>query len=139
MKWVDGKPIYRKLIYVNGLPNGFNDSGIKSVATGISNMDYMVNMYGAYTGSGNHSDEKYPINYIRRDNSLCDISTEYKYYDGAMSLVIRSQLGEYYKGYVILEYTKTTDYGYEKCAMNTRFTTPLSTYAYIMCFSIILK
>lgn len=109
MKWVDGKPIYRKLIYVNGLPNGFNDSGIKSVATGISNMDYMVNMYGAYTGSGNHSDEKYPINYIRRDNSLCDISTEYKYYDGAMSLVIRSQLGEYYKGYVILEYTKTTD------------------------------
>ena len=108
-KWINDKPIYRKVIYVDGLPNGYNDSGIKSIATGISDMDIMVDMYGTFTGTGNHYDEKYPINYIRRDNSYYDISTEYKFYDGAMSLVIRSQLGEYYKGYVILEYTKTTD------------------------------
>lgn len=108
-KWINDKPIYRKVIYVNGLPNGYNDNGIKSIATGISDMDIMIDMYGTYTGTGNHYYEKYPINYIRRDNSLCDISTEYGFYDGAMSLVIRSQMGEYYKGYVILEYTKTTD------------------------------
>lgn len=108
-KWIDGKPIYRKVIYVDGLPNGYNDSGIKSIATGISDMDIMTNMYGTFTGTGNHYDEKYPINYIRRDSSYYDISTEYKFYNGAMSIVIRSQLGEYYKGYVILEYTKTTD------------------------------
>lgn len=109
LKWIDGKPIYRKVIYVNELPNGYNDSGIKSIATGITDMDYLVDMYGMYTGTGNHYYEKYPINYIRRDNSLCDISTEYGYYDGNMSIIIRSTMGSGYKGYVILEYTKTTD------------------------------
>lgn len=109
LKWIDGKPIYRKVIYVSELPNGYNDSGIKSIATGISNMDFMVNMYGTYTGTGNHYYEKYPINYIRRDNSIYDISTEYGYYDGNMSIIIRSTMGSGYKGYVILEYTKTTD------------------------------
>lgn len=108
-KWIDGKPIYRKVIYVSELPNGYNDSGIKSIATGITNIDFMVNMYGIYTGTGNHSYEKYPINYIRRDNSIYDISTEYGYYDGSMSIIIRSTMGSGYKGYVILEYTKTTD------------------------------
>ena len=108
-KWIDGKPIYRKVIYVSELPNGYNDSGIKSIATGITNMDFMVNMYGIYTGTGNHSYEKYPVNYIRRDNSIYDISTEYGYYDGTMSIIIRSTMGSGYKGYVILEYTKTTD------------------------------
>lgn len=108
-KWIDGKPIYRKVIYVSELPNGYNDSRIKSIATGITNMDFMVNMYGMYTGTGNHYYEKYPINYIRRDNSLCDISTEYGYYDGTIGIIIRSTMGSGYKGYVILEYTKTTD------------------------------
>ena len=108
-KFVDGKPIYRKTIYVDELPNGYNDSGIKSIATGISNMDIMVDMYGTYTGTGNHYYEKYPINYIRRDNSIYDISTEYGYYDGAMSIIIRSTMGSGYIGYVTLKYTKTTD------------------------------
>lgn len=107
-KWIDGKPIYIKVIYVDELPNGYNDNGIKSVATGISNMDYLIDMYGTYTGTGNHYFEKYPINYIRRDNSLCDISTEYGFYDN-MGLIIRSQMGSGYKGYVVLVYTKTTD------------------------------
>ena len=108
-KFVDGKPIYRKTIYVDELPNGYNDSGIKSIATGISNMDYLVDMYGTYTGTGNHYYEKYPINYIRRDNSMYDISTEYGFYNGAMSIIIRSTMGSGYKGYVTLKYTKTTD------------------------------
>ena len=49
------------------------------------------------------------LSLFQQDNSIYDISTEYGYYDGAMSIIIRSSMGSGYKGYVNLAYTKTTN------------------------------
>lgn len=40
--WIDGKPIYRKVINFDTLPN----NGTKNVAHGISNLDTVINIYG---------------------------------------------------------------------------------------------
>ena len=104
MKWKDGKPIYTKTIYVDSLPDS-----IRIINPNISNMDCFIGMFGMYTGTGNHYYEKFPLNYMRRDNSYYDISTEYGYYNGTIGIIIRSQLGSGYVGNITMLYTKTTD------------------------------
>lgn len=42
MKWIDNKPIYRKVVNFGALPN----NGTKAVAHGISNLDTVINLYG---------------------------------------------------------------------------------------------
>lgn len=98
--WIDGKPIYRKVIDFGALsPNGSK----KSMAHGISNIDKFIRVYGiankpdtrdgrvipyiVKSGSGNME--------LYQDKTTVTIST-----DGDRSA---------YKAYVILEYTKTTD------------------------------
>lgn len=99
-KWVDYKPIYRKVVDIGGLPNATT----KTVSSGITNLSYITKMYGV-ANYGNYfiilndvypSDDRYGtrIEYNKETNNI-SIST-------AMD---RSN----YAGYVIIEYTKTTD------------------------------
>ena len=43
MKWIDNKPIYRKVVNFGALPN----ASTKTVNHGISNLDTVVNFYGS--------------------------------------------------------------------------------------------
>lgn len=92
-----GKTLYRKVIEVGDLPN----NGTKEVEHGISNLDFVVNLTGAIT-NGDNCMSLPRIHTTSSLNIVLEISkTKVVIYD------------EYdfstYTGYVIVEYTKTTD------------------------------
>ena len=97
--WIDGKPIYRKTISCGALPNTTS----KTVAHGITNIDWIVDIYGtAATDSGSfillpHND------YVAQfDVSLnCNANS--------ISIVTTQNQSVFTKSYITLEYTKTTD------------------------------
>ena len=99
--WIDGKPLYRKVINFGTLPS----SSSKSVAHGISNLDFITQTYGMTESvqdtyfktipSASHSTISAQIN-IAINNTNVFIST------GQDSSL-------YTKTYIVLEYTKTTD------------------------------
>lgn len=99
--WIDGKPLYRKVIDFGTLPS--NSS--KSVAHGISNLDFITHAYGVSESvqdtyfktipSASHSNISSQLN-IAINVSNVFIST------GQDSSL-------YTRTYIVLEYTKTTD------------------------------
>jgi microcystin-dependent protein len=100
--WIDGKPIYRKVIDLGTLPN----ISEKTVSAGIStNLDKVVKLYGiAHNPSNKHG---FPLPYVYSNN---DANIEIVYLGNSDNIRItcntdRSSL----YGYAILEYTKTTD------------------------------
>ena len=96
--WIDGKPIYRKVVDFGALPNATN----KLVNHDIANLDRAVSIYGqAQSSSGN----LHPLPYASPT-----ASQSIELYAGTIGVVIvtgsdRSNL----TGYVVIEYTKTTD------------------------------
>lgn len=96
--WIDGKPIYRKVYNVGALPNS-TDKNIDSELTDVS----IKRIYGYAVASDNttialphaSNGEGYCINVYFNNRNNITISTG----------VDRS----YFYGYVVLEYTKTTD------------------------------
>jgi len=96
--WINGKPIYRKVIYISALPNaaqqGYN--------TGISNVDFVLYCMG-YTSSGMGMNTVRPLTTSGADfGCWYDISSNQIKIETGQN---RSNLS----GYVIVEYTKTTD------------------------------
>ena len=95
--WVDGSPIYRKVIDFGALPN----NGLKSVGLSISNLGIIVNMYGvASTASttlslpySDPTDNANSISLLRGSTTLARILTGADYSG--------------YSGFVIVEYTKS--------------------------------
>lgn len=98
--WIDGKPIYRKVIDIGNLPNATK----KEVAAGISNLKYVTRLYGvATTGAYTITiPDTYP------NNALYDTRLSYDNSTGKIVLFSESDRSAY-SGYVIIEYTKTTD------------------------------
>ena len=98
--WIDGKPIYRKVVYLNALPN--NNATDVRYATGITTNIDVIKMYGkAYNTRNNIT---FPLPFVGAnfigwvyDNSTNEILIT--------TTMDRSML----IGYAILEYTKTTD------------------------------
>lgn len=94
-KWINDKPIYRKVIDIGTLPN----NSTKSVPTGLTNTDIrLVNVYGiCYNSDGNYqaglNDTYSRINLTPTNNLNIRTSIDFSAYTG----------------YVILEYIKTTD------------------------------
>lgn len=92
--WIDGKPIYRKVINFGKLPN----NNVKNVNHNIENMETIIDLHGVF------KDSTYQIKIpsggdynsaIRATNTQIGISTP--------------QNLTAFSGYIILEYTKTTD------------------------------
>ena len=94
--WINGKPLYRRVIPVDSFPNTEN----KSIP--IDNVDVMINLK-AYATNGT---ETYylPSAY----NSLNFDSVLYRNADNAIRIHTSSDRSAY-SGYIIAEYTKTTD------------------------------
>ena len=111
----NGDTLYRKTIYIDEFPSEAwtADSVAKSYSTGITNLNIPVNMYGMYYNTNNYGSASWPIcnNYkFGGTDRLIDTRLSQ---DGT-SLTITcsndfSSTGTFaYKGYVTIEYTKTS-------------------------------
>lgn len=106
--WIDGKPIYRKVIKVTSIDNSSNNY---DVAISISNLNEIVNIGGTIKTSNNAYK---PVTVIYTDNSNA-ISSHYSFSVYAITnSYISLSYGNWWKtifdkAYIILEYTKTTD------------------------------
>ena len=101
--WVDGKPLYQKTIDCGVMPN----STTKTVAHNISNIASIVSLTGVAQNGDNVS------GFIPLPLTMVGSSTTYQIYMKATytDIVFKSDsnMSEFSKSYVTLQYTKTTD------------------------------
>lgn len=98
--WIDGKPIYRKVIDCGSLPNATT----KTVNHSITNMDSICLINGS---SKDTSGYKITLPFLDINNPTYGVMI---YVDNTkINLVCGDNKSSYTKSYVILEYTKTTD------------------------------
>ena len=97
--WIDGKPIYRKVVDFGNLPNATE----KLVAHNISNIDKYTHIYGVALNSSNENTYPLPFGYPSSNNSIGLIAN---LTNVRINTVVN--LSPLY-AYVVLEYTKTTD------------------------------
>ena len=96
--WINGKPIYRKVIDLGALP----DATAKDVAHNINNIDEVVKIYGTYSNSSSSS----PMPYA----SVSSIEYNVALYINGNYVRVWTQTDKTsYTGIAIIEYTKTTD------------------------------
>lgn len=99
--WIDGKPIYRKVIDFGILPNSTN----KEVQHNISNLQNFVKIDGIAIRNDNNFWQAIPLTYRSADTSYNTALTVTQ-----SKVVITCDADRsMFNGYVILEYTKTTD------------------------------
>ena len=98
--WIDGKPIYRKVVYYGNLPN----ATAKSVAHNISNLKQVITINGCCF-DGNNAYYTLPLVYRGSDSSF-NVQTNVNPTDIRMA---SSQDRSSFTAYIIIEYTKTTD------------------------------
>ena len=101
--WIDGKPIYRKVIDIGAFPN----AGTKTISTQISDVDIFTKIDGtAYNSIMNRS---IPIPYSNEQNVNHQVRVIIENHsDCQLSICTNDNYSNFY-GYMILEYTKTTD------------------------------
>lgn len=97
--WIDGKPIYRKVINFGTLPN----NNVKKVSHGILNIDTFVSINGI-TFTSEKTATALPY-------AHSDSTNEVSLFIESTNVAIRTfgNKTNYIKTYVTLEYTKTTD------------------------------
>ena len=103
--WIDGKPIYRKVVYVNNLANNTVKTVSCNIGANIINQMIKQNLIWY------DSTDKTWINNERWDST--SIRIEYHYH-AANDVIWINSVGTNWssrtsKAYAILEYTKTTD------------------------------
>lgn len=99
--WIDGKPIYRKVVEIGVLPNATT----KTVAHGISNLGRVIHLYGTFVNS--------PYKWATipwastgastGNNISCELDSS----DVKVTTGVDRTMDD--NCYVIIEYTKTTD------------------------------
>jgi hypothetical protein len=97
--WIDGKPVYRKVIDLETLPD--TTPVYKDVSHGITNIGMMITVRGvAYD-----SDSWIPLPYVVRASNM-----DIQIYAGVTYVRVESAFDwSDLSGYAILEYTKSTD------------------------------
>ena len=103
-KWINNKPLYRKVVNIGNLPNATT----KSVSTGISNLDYVTKLYGI----ANASNGFITLNDTYPGDATYDTRLFYNKTNGTIDIITAFDRSSY-SGYVVVEYTKTTDEGDE--------------------------
>lgn len=96
--WIDGKPIYRKVIDFGSLPNNTT----KYMPHNINNIDKVIEIRGYATESGTKNFYPLPLQYRGADSSY---NVEILVNNNNV-IVGASQNRSMYIAYVILEYTK---------------------------------
>ena len=100
--WIDGKPIYRKVINTGALPN----TSSKTVNHNIDNIDFITNYYGIAYRDTDNTFIKLP--FVQSSQSLA-LQVAVFINKTIISLVTASDRSGFAISYVIIEYTKTTD------------------------------
>ena len=100
--WIDGKPIYRKVVYFGDLPNNTS----KSIAHGISNLGYIIHWYGFCKGKTNELQRPIPFPGISSTN---DQAVRLYSNNTTLSIACVGDNSAYGDCYVTIEYIKTTD------------------------------
>lgn len=99
-RWIDGKPIYRKVVSMGALPN----AAAKSIAHGISNLDEHLGLSGvAFHSNG---DDRIPLPYVSTSTSTIQMHMS------KTNVIVTNKIdmsATYNKSYAIIYYTKTTD------------------------------
>lgn len=94
--WVDGKPIYRKVIDLGALPNNTS----KNVAHGITNLDNIISMNTIVKGG--------TVNFVLPAARVVLSGQIGVFRDGANITVETNTNRTTFTGQVVLEYTKTS-------------------------------
>lgn len=100
-KWINNKPLYRKVISTGNLPN----ASVKNINHGVSNLDKYINMYGIV------SDGAYsvPLPYFYPSEMISTYGIGIEAPNNLSINIITGIDRTGYSGYIVLEYTKTTD------------------------------
>lgn len=100
-KWIDGKPIYRKVVDFGALPN----ATIKGVSFDNINVDTFVKIEGVAMSSNNAA---ITIPFVDDSSAIQSISI---FANGTSVSISTGSVNrsDYTKCYITLEYTKTTD------------------------------
>ena len=98
--WIDGKKIYRKVVDCGGLPN----TDTKNIAHNISDIDTFLHIEGV---ANQNNKTSIPINYI--NPTAIENSIGLYVNDTDVTIITTTNLTNYVKVYVFLEYTKTTN------------------------------
>ena len=99
--WINGKPLYRKVIDFGKLPNSTN----KGVAHNIINLGMVTHLYGmAYNSSD--TTQAYPLPFTTASNISGSIALAS---DETYVVIITGINRTNYFAYVVIEYTKNTD------------------------------
>ena len=92
-KWIDGKPIYRKIVDIGALPNNTS----KTVAHGINNLEKAIIANGfAINNKGETIYIPHTFSGFYLNKTSIVLNTTYNY-------------SAYTEAYITIEYTKTTD------------------------------
>ncbi|WP_313076939.1 hypothetical protein [Lacrimispora sp.] len=104
--WVDGKPIYRKVI----TGTLANNSGFSLVFADVSDLkiDRLIDLYGSVTDKGNTNQLALQTSYNRTDGLSIAVNMNYHILSGNLKYHFVSLDGVYSgaTAYVVLEYTK---------------------------------
>ena len=99
-RWINGKPVYRKVVSMGALPN----AAAKSIAHGISDIDENLGLSGvAFNVNG---DARIPLPYVSTSTSTIQM------YMSKTNVIVTNKIDmsvSYNKSYAIIYYTKTTD------------------------------
>lgn len=97
-KWIDGKPIYRKVVDCGALP----DTASKSVAHNITNIGTIIKVSGTASRTG----ATIPLPYVSTETN---VNVSIALYVTPQNVIIQDfyNMTDYTSTYVILEYTKT--------------------------------
>lgn len=98
--WINNKPIYRKVLQVGSI----SGTNVKNIFC-PNDIDYMITMTGMLIDNGG---EEYPLQYNNIYNQSVDIGAFY--YKSTNRIDLRTYDNyNIVDGYIIIEYTKTTD------------------------------
>ena len=100
-KWIDGKPIYRKVIDCGALPNNTT----KTVNHNISNLGKVIRLYGFANNAAGTDFITLP--FVDTANSAT-FNTSLRATDTQITLSSANNMASF-SGYAVIEYTKTTD------------------------------
>ena len=99
--WIDGKPIYRKVIDCVAMPN----ATLKTISNALSNIDYVISIQGSASNGSVILPLPYPTTERNNGDSIQVYIADNK---TSLNFICNADLSAYL-GYVTVEYTKTTD------------------------------
>ena len=104
--WIDGKPIYRKVVDCGSLA----DTGIKTIPHGITNLKIIIDIRGVAHCEGSYP-QNLPLPFPYSDGTDAGVnSIPIHMWEESGNIVIKSLSDRTaYYSYIILTYTKTTD------------------------------